>query len=277
MLAALIIVFREVLEAGLIVGVVLAASRGVPGAGRAVALGILAGLAGSALVALFAAEISDAFSGRGQEIFVASVLLLAVVMLAWHVIWMAQHAREMTTRLRELGHAVTLGEQSVFVLGVAVAAAVMREGSEVVLFLTGIAMQGGTQAATLAIGSAGGLALGAAVSAAVYLGLAAIPIRRVFAVTGALLTLLAAGLAAEAMRQLSNAGVINFWDRALWDTSWIVGEDSWAGRVLHVLTGYIDRPNGVELIAYLLTAGGIFLLASWTRQARVDTASGSRG
>jgi high-affinity iron transporter len=276
-LAALIIVFREVLEAGLIVGVVLAASRGVPGAGRAVALGILAGLAGSALVALFAAEISDAFSGRGQEIFVASVLLLAVVMLAWHVIWMAQHAREMTTRLRELGHAVTLGEQSVFVLGVAVAAAVMREGSEVVLFLTGIAMQGGTQAATLAIGSAGGLALGAAVSAAVYLGLAAIPIRRVFAVTGALLTLLAAGLAAEAMRQLSNAGVINFWDRALWDTSWIVGEDSWAGRVLHVLTGYIDRPNGVELLAYLLTAGGIFLLASWTRQARVDTASGSRG
>jgi high-affinity iron transporter len=265
-LAALIIVFREVLEAGLIVGVVLAASRGVPGAGRAVALGILAGLAGSALVALFAAEISDAFSGRGQEIFVASVLLLAVVMLAWHVIWMAQHAREMTTRLRELGHAVTLGEQSVFVLGVAVAAAVMREGSEVVLFLTGITMQGGAQAASLAIGSAGGLALGAAVSAAVYLGLAAIPIRRVFAVTGALLTLLAAGLAAEAMRQLSNAGVINFWDRALWDTSWIVGENSWAGRVLHVLTGYIDRPNGVEVLAYLLTAAGIFLLASWMRQ-----------
>jgi high-affinity iron transporter len=265
-LAALIIVFREVLEAGLIVGVVLAASRGVPGAGRAVALGILAGFAGSALVALFATEISDAFAGRGQEIFVASVLLLAVVMLAWHVIWMAQHAREMTTRLRELGHAVTLGEQSVFVLGVAVAAAVMREGSEVVLFLTGIMMQGGTQAATLAIGSAGGLALGAAVSAAVYLGLAAIPIRRVFAVTGALITLLAAGLAAEAMRQLSNAGVINFWDRTLWDTSWIIGEDSWVGRVLHVLTGYIDRPNGVEVLAYLLTAGGIFLLASWTRQ-----------
>jgi high-affinity iron transporter len=265
-LAALIIVFREVLEAGLIVGVVLAASRGVPGAGRAVALGILAGLVGSALVALFAAEISDAFAGRGQEIFVASVLLLAVVMLAWHVIWMAQHAREMTTRLRELGHAVTLGEQSVFVLGVAVAAAVMREGSEVVLFLTGIMMQGGTEAATLVIGSAGGLALGAAVSAAVYLGLAAIPIRRVFAVTGALITLLAAGLAAEAMRQLSNAGVINFWDRTLWDTSWIIGEDSWVGRVLHVLTGYIDRPNGVEVLAYLLTAGGIFLLASWTRQ-----------
>ena len=38
MLAALVIVFREVLEAGLIVGVVLAASRGVPGRTGAVSL-----------------------------------------------------------------------------------------------------------------------------------------------------------------------------------------------------------------------------------------------
>jgi high-affinity iron transporter len=265
-LAALIIVFREVLEAGLIVGVVLAASRGVPGRGRAVTLGILTGIAGSALVALFAAQISDAFSGRGQELFTAAVLLLAVVMLAWHVVWMAQHAREMTTRLRALGLSVAAGQQSVFALGVAVAAAVMREGSEVVLFVTGILMQGSAQAAALAIGSAGGLVLGAAVSAVVYFGLAAVPLRRVFAVTGVLVTLLAAGLAAEAMRQLSNAGVVNILDRTLWDTSWLVGEDSWLGRVLHVLTGYIDRPNGIEVLAYVLTAGGIFLLASWTRQ-----------
>ena len=81
MLAALVIVFREVLEAGLIVGVVLAASRGVSGRGRAVALGILAGAAGSLVVAAFAAEISAAFDGRGQELFTAAVLALAVVML----------------------------------------------------------------------------------------------------------------------------------------------------------------------------------------------------
>ncbi len=272
MLAALIIVFREVLEAGLIVGVVLAASRGVPGRNRAVLLGIGAGIAGSALVALFASQISDAFSGRGQEIFTASVLLLAVVMLAWHVVWMAQHAREMTTQLRALGESVALGEKSVFVLGVAVAAAVMREGSEVVLFLTGILMQEGGQAAALAIGSAAGLMLGAAVSCVVYLGLVAVPLRRVFAVTGVLVTLLAAGLAAEAMRQLSNAGVINVWDRTLWDTSWILGEDSWAGRVLHVLTGYIDRPNGIEVLAYVLTAGAIFALARWTQERPVPKA-----
>lgn len=267
MLAALIIVFREVLEAGLIIGVVLAASRGVAGRGRVVLLGILAGLAGSAFVALFAAQISDAFAGRGQELFTAAVLLLAVVMLTWHVVWMAQHAREMTTQLRELGQSVALGEKSVFVLGVAVAAAVMREGSEVVLFLAGIAMENPGQAAALALGSVGGLLLGAAVSAVVYLGLAAVPLRRVFAVTGVLVTLLAAGLAAEAMRQLSNAGLIGgAFEHTLWDTSWLLGEDTWTGRVLHVLIGYIDRPNVIEVFAYALTAAAIFALARWASQ-----------
>ena len=265
MLAALIIVFREVLEAGLIIGVVLAASRGVPGRGKAVTLGILAGLAGSVIVALFAAQISDAFAGRGQEIFTAGVLLLAVVMLAWHVVWMAQHAREMTAKLRELGQSVLAGRESVFILGIAVGAAVMREGSEVVLFLTGIAMQGPGQAPALIAGSLGGLVLGALVSGVVYTGLMAVPLRRVFAVTGALVTLLAAGLAAEAMRQLSNAGVIDVMDRTLWDTSWLLGENTWTGRVLHVLIGYTDRPTGIQLLAYVLTAGGILLLASRVR------------
>ena len=269
MLAALIIVFREVLEAGLIIGVVLAASRGVEGRGRAVALGVLAGLAGSVLVALFAAEISQAFAGRGQEIFNASVLFLAVIMLTWHVVWMANHAREMTARLKQLGHAVAVGQESVLVLSIAVGAAVMREGSEVVLFLAGILMQGASNTAALALGSLGGLLLGAAVSAVVYSGLMVVPLKRVFTVTGVLVTLLAAGLAAEAVRQLSNAGLINVLDGTLWDTSWLLGEDSWPGRVLHVLIGYMDRPNGIEVLAYVATVATIFLLAQRVHQRPV--------
>ena len=219
MLAALVIVFREVLEAGLIVGVVLAASRGVPGRGRAVALGILAGIAGSAVVALFAAQISSAFEGRGQELFTAAVLMLAVVMLAWHVVWMAEHARELTARLRQLGEAVALGSRSVAMLGAGGRARRHARGQRGRAVPAGIAHAGRrTALAALVLGSAGGLALGAAVSAVVYLGLAAVPLRRVFAVTGALVTLLAAGLAAQAVHQLSNAGLLNVLDGTLWDT-----------------------------------------------------------
>jgi high-affinity iron transporter len=261
MLAALIIVFREVLEAGLIIGVVLAASRGVHGRNGAVSLGVLAGILGSIIVAIFAARISDAFDGRGQEIFVAAILLFAVVMLAWHVAWMAQHAREMTQELRQLGSDVTAGRQSLFALGAAVAVAVMREGSEVVLFMTGIILQGKDTAIELLIGSGVGLLLGAVVSMVLYFGLAAIPIKRMFAVTGVLITLLAAGLAASAVKQLSNAGLLNIFDSSVWDTSSILSEESWLGRVLSILVGYMDRPTGMQLIAYVATAATIFILS----------------
>lgn len=261
MLAALIIVFREVLEAGLIIGVVLAASRGVHGRNSAVSLGVLSGIVGSIIVAMFASRISDAFDGRGQEIFVAAILLFAVVMLGWHVAWMAHHAREMTQQLRDLGKDVTAGRQSLFALGAAVAVAVMREGSEVVLFMTGIVMQGKDTGYELLIGSGIGLLLGAVVSMVLYFGLAAIPLKRMFSVTGILITLLAAGLAASAVKQLSNAGLINVFDRTLWDSSSILSEDSWPGRVLSILVGYMDRPTGMQLIAYAVTAVTIFTLS----------------
>jgi high-affinity iron transporter len=272
MLAALILVFREVLEAGLIVGVVLAASRGVPGRTSAVALGVLAGVVGSIIVAIFAARISEAFDGRGQEIFVASILLFAVVMLAWHVAWMAHHSREMTQHLRQLGGDVTAGRQSLFALGAAVAIAVMREGSEVVLFMMGIIMQGKDTSAELLIGSSIGLLAGAAVSMVLYFGLAAIPLKQMFSITGVLVTLLAAGLAAGAVKQLSNAGLVSVFDTTVWDTSSILSEDSWLGRVLNILIGYMDRPTGMQLIAYAVTAVTIFGLSyMWRSPAKAST------
>jgi high-affinity iron transporter len=77
MLGALIIVFREVIEAGLIVGIVMAATRGVPDRSRWIMIGIGAGVLGAAIVAMFAGVISEAFQGAGQELFNASVLEIA--------------------------------------------------------------------------------------------------------------------------------------------------------------------------------------------------------
>ena len=98
MLGALIIVFREVIEAGLIVGIVMAATRGVPDRSRWIMIGIGAGVLGAAIVAMFAGVISEAFQGAGQELFNASVLGVAVIMLMWHNAWMARHGREIADR-----------------------------------------------------------------------------------------------------------------------------------------------------------------------------------
>src|SRR5579862_934223 len=111
MFVSMIIVFREAMEAGLIVGIVLAATKGVSGRGRWVAGGIMAGIAGASLVAAFATVLFQAFEGAGQEVFTAAILLFAVVMLTWHVGWMAHHGRIMGEQLRRVGHEVRLGQR----------------------------------------------------------------------------------------------------------------------------------------------------------------------
>jgi high-affinity iron transporter len=264
-LATLLIVFREVIEAGLIVGIVLAATKGVAGRAWWVGLGVAAGVIGAAVVAAFAGEIAGLFQGSGQEIFDAAILLFAVVMLTWHNVWMAGHGRQMAREMKHVGAQVSSGERPMAALAIVVGIAVLREGSEVVLFLYGVASQGGTSAASMLAGGALGLLAGAAVTALMYFGLLAIPARRLFSVTAALITLLAAGMAAQAILFLQQGGYIEFLTRTVWDTSWLLPQDSVAGRLLHTLVGYSDAPNGAQLVAYLAT---LLMIAALTRYER---------
>lgn len=260
MLATLLIVFREVIEAGLVVGVVLAAARGVAGRGVIVACGVLGGVLGACLVAAFAGDLAGLFHGSGQELFNAAILLLAVAMLTWHNVWMAGHGRTMARDIRSLGAAVAAGRRPLVALGLVVGIAVLREGSEVVLFLYGIAVSGGTSTATMILGGILGVLGGAGISALIYLGLLAIPAGRLFAATSGLIILLAAGLAAQAVRFLQQAGDAELLTSPVWDTSWLLSDDSIAGRLLHTLVGYTDQPDGAQLIAYGLTVAVILAL-----------------
>jgi high-affinity iron transporter len=267
MLGALIIVFREVIEAGLIIGIVLAASREIPGNKRWVALGVAGGIAGSVVVAIFAGAISDAFAGAGQELFNAGVLGTAVVMLTWHNVWMARHSREIVMHMQDVGAAVSAGTRPLTALAIVVGLAVLREGSEIVLFLYGV-LASGTTGASVLTGGIFGILLGAAFSALTYYGLLAIPLRHIFSVTAILIALLAAGMAAQAAHFLDAAGLITVLGQQLWDTSGILPEDSLLGRVLHTLIGYTDRPTELQLIAYLATLFVMMVLMRIARPAQ---------
>jgi high-affinity iron transporter len=276
MLASLLIVFREVIEAGLIVGIVLAASRGVPRRGLWVGLGVAAGLLGACIVAAFAGEIASLFQGSGQEFFDASILIVAVVMLTWHNVWMAGHGRAMAHEMKSVGSAVRAGERPLTALAIVVGIAVLREGSEVVLFLYGIASQGGTTALSMISGGAFGLAAGAAISAFIYFGLLAIPPGRLFSVTSGLITLLAAGMAAQAILFIQQGGYFEYFTNTVWDTSWLLKQDSIAGRLLHTLVGYNDAPNGAQIFVYSATIVAILGLMRWERARRSQIKTSAR-
>ncbi len=276
MLAALLIVFREVFEAGLIVGIVLAATKGVAGRGRWIAGGAAAGLAGAALVALFADALSNAFAGVGQEAFNAAILIAAVAMLSWHSLWMSRHAREMSGAFQALGREVAAGHKTLAAMAVVVAVAILREGSEVVLFLFGIAAGGAQSPAEMLIGAAGGLAAGAAVAFVLYRGLLVIPTRRLFAVTNVLIAFLAAGMAGQAAVFLVKANLAPSLGDQLWDTSRLLADDTLVGRALHVLTGYADRPMGIQLLAWAAVLSGLLIAGRAAGRASAPERSGWR-
>lgn len=264
MLAALIIVFREVFEAGLIVGIVLAVTSSVPNRNRWIGGGVLAGVLAACLVAAFAGALSQLFAGMGQELFNAAILGVAVMMLTWHNVWMAHHGREMAGELRAVGQAVVDGTKSLLALAVVVGVAVLREGSEVALFLYGVAASDGGSALSLTLGGLIGLVLGAAVCLLTYFGLMRIPPRVLFATTTALITLLAAGMAAQAVAFLERANWLTSLDTVVWDSAWLLPETSIAGRTMHTLTGYTDQPTEMQLVVYAAVLLVTFMLMRLT-------------
>lgn len=265
MVATLIIVFREMLEAGLVIGIVLAATVGIPRRGLWVGGGGVLGLAGATLVAVFAGAIADGLSGFGQEVFNAAVLFTAVVMLGWHNAWMQRHGREMAADMTAVGRAVAAGERPLAALAIVIGVAVLREGAEVVLFLYGIAADADAARGSMLLGGALGIAGGAAVSIALYAGLLKLSQRRLFAVTSWLITLLAAGMAAQGAGYLIAADMAPSLGDQLWDTSALLSDHSIPGLVLRTLVGYIDRPAGLQVIAWLVTVLGISALTGALR------------
>ena len=256
MLATAIIVFREVLEASLIVGIVMAASRGVPGRSWWIGGGIAGGVVGAAAVAAAADTIAAMAEGIGQELFNAAILLTAVAMLGWHNVWMTSHGREMTVSANRLGAAVRGGAKPLWALAAAVGLAVLREGSEVVLFLYGIAAAGDGPGA-MAVGGGLGLAAGIAAGVGLYLGLVRIPLRYLFTVTSWMVLLLAAGMASQGAVFLLQAGLVPALGTTVWDTSFILSDQGLPGRVLRTLIGYTAQPAGIQLVFYLTTVAVI--------------------
>jgi high-affinity iron transporter len=268
MLGALIIVFREIIEAGLIVGIVLAVTQGVRGSRLVIGLGVAGGVVGACLVAAFAGALAEAMAGIGQEIFNASILALAVAMLIWHNVWMASHGRALAAEVTHVGEAVRTGKRSIVALGVVCAVAVMREGSEVALFMYGLAASAGTTTADLLTGSALGLIAGVGLTALTYFGLVTIPQRRLFAVTTLLISFLEAGLAAQSVQFLQQAGVVDILGQAAWDTSGLLSDTSLFGRVLHTLIGYSDQPSVLQVAVYVVVLAVIVVLTKTVKARR---------
>ena len=269
MFGAGLIVFRETLEAALFVGIVAASTKGVPERTRWLALGVGIGIVGSLLMASGMEKISAWANGIGQDLVTAGILSVALLMLAWHCIWVSPNAREMVAEAHQHGVSVTSGSSTLWALTTAVALAVLREGAETVLFVAGLVSGSNEGAGALVLSVLVGLSLGAVVGWLIYAGLGRVKPHRLFAITNALILLLAGSLASQLARILNQADWLPILGDKAWDISALLPNNSLLGAVLHGVLGYDASPSQLQLLFYLGATGSIWLAARYlTTRAR---------
>ncbi|MDQ6950760.1 MAG: FTR1 family protein [Mariprofundales bacterium] len=259
MISAILIVFREMIEMALVLGVLLAATDQLPNSRRWIGAGAALGAVGASVVAWFMEAMEGSFDGNGEFMFNAAVLIMASLLIGWTVIWMQRHGKNIQTHTRQLSQAVATGEAPVTALAIIAMASVMREGSEAVFFLLGAVQATDQDGWSIAIGAGAGIVLGAVVAWGIYKGLRYIPLKQTFRVINTLLILLAAGMASQAVWNLVAIEKLPPLIDQLWDSSWLLTQDSPVGELLHALIGYDPQPSAMQILVFVAT----LLILAW--------------
>jgi len=257
MISSMVIVYREVLEMSIVLGVLLAATQGLQATRRWIAVGGLLGLLGATVLGWFMEELESAMTGDGEFLFNAAILSLASILIAWTVIWMRRHGREIVQHAKSVGESVVAGKLPLKALLLISFAAVLREGAEAVFFLFGF-LQSGHEAGVLLAGGLLGVLLGGMTGMLIYRGLIVIPVRQLFSVTAALLMLLAAGMASQAAWNLIAIDLIPPLVDPLWNSSAWLSQESMLGEFMSVLIGYDESPSGMQLLVFIIALVTMF-------------------
>jgi high-affinity iron transporter len=254
MIETLLIMWRETLEAALIVGILLTylSRSGHPAGRRHVWIGAAAAVLAAIGCAAASRGAVTLLSADAQELVQAGILFLAVGVLSWMVVWMSRNARAIRGELhRRADAALETGR----LIGLATIAfvAVFREGVETVLFLWGVVVEGGTHPTVAPLVAAGlaGAALAVATAWLFFRGFAFLRLQTFFRVTGVLLLLIAAGLLSSGVNKLIGLGWLPPLVPQVWNSSWLVRDGSALGAILSALMGYRSRPSLLEVVAFV--------------------------
>jgi high-affinity iron transporter len=251
MLVPFLIMFREGVEAALIVGIIASyLSRTGRGAWMPVVwIGIFLALAFSLGVGAILQFASVEFPQKAQELFEAVIGLVAVCVLTSMVFWMRKAARSIKAQLHNsIDAAFEAPTRKGFGLIAMVFLAVAREGVESVFFLLAAFQQENGLAPLAAFA---GVLLASIVGYGVYAGSVRLNMRRFFRWTGAFILIVAAGLLANSVNALHEAGLWNHLQTVVFDVSGVLPADSPLGSVLSGIFGYVDAPTVSEIVAYL--------------------------
>jgi high-affinity iron transporter len=250
---ALIVVWRESLEAMLVIGVLLSWIVRQPGPvplKRGLWSGVGVGIALAVALAYAAYTAHSEFAGEALEQFQLAMVLAAALLILHMVLWMHQHGRTMKRELERQAEAAAARTGAVIGVGAITALAVAREGAETVIFLYGLGMEGEEGAATQLFGGAlAGFALAALTAWLVARGARFLNMRTLFRVSEFLLLLIATSLLASGIDRLIGMELLPPLADPLWDTATLLPDAGGVGRFLADFVGYRARPAATLVVA----------------------------
>ncbi len=252
MLAAAIIVFREMLELGLILGIISAALHDVSNKLKLILLGSSIGIVLCSILAITFHYITNMFDGNGQEILNIIILAISIICITLTLIWINDNIKNLHLKL-----ANNYSNSISIILIIALATA--REGAEAILFLYGI-LASGAKVVDLVIGLVIGLFLSSLSGIFIYTGLLKLPTKYFFKIINILLILLAAGMSSQLANYLSAIGIIEALSSSMWNSQWLIADDTIIGRILYSLIGYSSHPTELQVLFYATTILSMMLI-----------------
>lgn len=266
---ALIVVWRESLEAMLVIGVLLSwiARQPEPASlRRGLWGGVGAGLLLAAGLGYALYTVQSEFAGQLLEQFQLGMVLVAALLILHMVLWMHEHGRQMRRTLERQAEAAIATSGAVLGVSAITLLAVAREGAETVIFLYGLASEG---TAALLSGAAAGFAIAAVTAWGVARGARLLNMRTLFRASEFLLLLIATSLLVSGVDRMIGMDWLPPLADPLWDTDALLTDTQGAGRFLADFVGYRAQPAATVVMA----ATAFWVYALW-RMRQIDQRPG---
>ena len=260
MLANFLIGLREGLEAGLIVGILVAYLNKLDR--RDILPRLLIGIAAAIVLSLGVGAILTfgpyGLSFQAQEILGGGLSILAVALVTWMIFWMAGNARSLRSELQsKLDAAIAGTGMGIVVVGFV---SVAREGVETALFVWA-SVNSSSNAVVGTLSAVVGILAASVVAYLIYRGLVRINFARFFAWTGSFLIIVAAGVLSYGIGDLQEASVIPGWGQAAYSLSSLISPTSWYGALLGGIFNFTPEPTWAQVIGwagYVIVVGLLF-------------------
>lgn len=264
MAATFLVVFREALEAGLIIGIILTVLARL-GARRyfshvigsaVLAVGLSVG------VGLWLASLADTTQEKAKQILEGVISMAACGVLTYMFFWMDRQSRRIKSEI-ETRVESAISSRDDWAMMTLSFVAVLREGAETVLFLKAVAIQSGGAVSWL--GGLAGCLTAVGLVALIFAGGRNVPLKPLFRGTGFLILLMASGLLAYGVHELEEAGWISPVIYPLYNINGFLNEKEGIGSFLKALFGYNGNPSLTEVFSYW-TYLGVILFSFFRRK-----------